>query len=76
MKTSPTVNHLIEALHLVDAVVRRVFSPVGACRLGLSRADDLGFPDWAQSLAVPASPRESAGAASAPCRSHRSLEVI
>ena len=42
-KTSPTVKHLIEALQLADFAVRRVFSVVGACRLGPSRADDLGY---------------------------------
>ena len=41
-KTSPTVKHLIEALQLMDPAVHRLFRVVGACRLGLSRADDLG----------------------------------
>jgi hypothetical protein len=51
--TLPTVKHLIEALQLADSMVRRRFRMVGACRLGPSRTDDLGFPDWAQSPAAP-----------------------
>ena len=52
--TWPTVPHLIEALQLADALVRRQFRVVGAAlRLGPSRADDLGSPDWAQNPALP-----------------------
>ena len=52
--TRPTVPHLIEALQLADLTVRRQFRVVGAAlRLGPSRADDLGFPDWAQSPTLP-----------------------
>ena len=52
-KTFPTVKPLIEALQLADSPVRRQFRVVGACRLGPSRTDDLGLPDWAQSPAAP-----------------------
>ena len=52
-KPFPTVKHLIEALQLADLIVRRRFRVVGACRLGPSRTDDLGLPDWAQSPAAP-----------------------
>jgi len=51
--TSPTVKHLIEALQLADRTVCRVFRVVGACRLGPSRTENLGLPDWAQSLTAP-----------------------
>ena len=49
----PTVKPLIEALQLADALVRRRFRMVGADRLGPSRTEDLGFPDWAQSPTPP-----------------------
>ena len=49
----PTVKPLIEALQLADLKVRRPFRVVGACRLGPSRTEDLGLPDWAQSPAAP-----------------------
>ena len=52
-KPFPAVKHLIEALQLADGNVRRRFRVVGACCLGPSRTDDLGFPDWAQSLPAP-----------------------
>ena len=61
-KPFPAVKHLIEALpfgrlraewQLADIIVRRRFRVVGACRLGPSRTDDLGLPDWAQSPAAP-----------------------
>ena len=62
-KTSPTVKYLIEALQLADLAVRRAFRVVGASRLGPSRADDLGFPDWAQSLPAPHPQAVRAGSA-------------
>ena len=55
-KPFPAVKHLIEALQLADWKVRRRFRVVGACRLGPSRTDDLGLPDWAQSPAAPPRP--------------------
>lgn len=64
-KTSPTVKPLIEALQLADRSVRRVFSVVGACRLGPSRTENLGFPDWAQSLPAPHRLRAGRAAGSA-----------
>jgi hypothetical protein len=52
--TLPTVKHLIEALQLADATVRRRFRVVGAyLSLGPSRTEDLGLPDWAQSPTPP-----------------------
>ena len=62
----PTVKHLIEALQLADLTVRRRFRVVGASlSLGPSRTDDLGLPDWAQSLPASTAPR-GADAGSAP----------
>jgi hypothetical protein len=61
----PTVKHLIEALQLADANVRRQFRVVGAYCLGPSRTEDLGFPDWAQSPPAPTAPR-GPGAGRAP----------
>src|SRR5260221_12007822 len=52
-KASPTVKLLIEALQLADLSARRRFRVVGACRLGPSRTENLGFPDWAQSPTAP-----------------------
>jgi len=60
-KTLPTVKPLIEALQLADLLVRRQFRVVGAYCLGPSRTDDLGFPDWAQSLPAPTAPRGAGG---------------